>query len=136
MPLNHFSALISPTYRCNADCEYCFEHKTSDVMEVADFELILQRIATYLKQQDVADLTLYWQGGEIFTMPPEWLLRAHDICREITEQSGLRISNSLQSNLIGYRAEVAPRCFRDVQRQYGFFTGLSQSVQKGRGRRS
>ena len=87
MPLNHFSVLISPTFRCNADCEYCFENKTSDVMELDDFERILRRIATYLRQQDVTDLTLYWQGGEIFTMPPEWLLRAHDICREIAEKT-------------------------------------------------
>jgi radical SAM protein with 4Fe4S-binding SPASM domain len=116
MPLNHFSALISPTYRCNADCEYCFEHKTSDVMEVTDFELILQRIVPYLQQQEVTDLTLYWQGGEIFTMPPEWLLRANDICLEITEKSGLRISNSLQSNLIGYRPKwrrVVSEMFKD-----------------------
>ena len=40
MPLNHFSVLISPTFRCNADCEYCFENKTSDVMELEDFDLI------------------------------------------------------------------------------------------------
>ena len=136
MPLNHFSALISPTYRCNADCEYCFEHKTSDVMEVADFELILQRIVTYLRQQDVTDLTLYWQGGEIFTMPPEWLLRAHDICREISEKSRITYHQCASIQPHRLRAAVAPRCVRDVQRQCGFVTGLSQSVQKGRGRRS
>ena len=88
MPLNHFSVLMAPTFRCNADCEYCFENKTSDVMELEDFELIIPRIVTYLQRQEVTDLKIVWTGGEILTMPPEWLLRAHDICREIAEKSG------------------------------------------------
>jgi uncharacterized protein len=102
MPFNCFTALISPTFRCNADCEYCFENKTSDVMELEDFKRILPRIVTYLQQQEIADLTLLWTGGEIFTMAPEWLLSARDLCREISDKTGLHIKNSLQSNLIGY----------------------------------
>ena len=135
MPLNHFSALISPTYRCNADCEYCFEHKTSDVMEVADFELILQRIATYLQQQDVTDLTLYWQGGEIFTMPPSGSSGRTTFAGKSPKRADY-VSPIRFNPTSSATAEVAPRCFRDVQRQCGFVTGLSQSVQKGRGRRS
>ncbi len=102
MPFDTFSVLISPTFRCNADCEYCFENKTSGVMDLVDFQRILVRLATYFRQQEVAELNLYWQGGEIFTMDPEWLLRAHDISREISVKSGLSITNELQSNLIGY----------------------------------
>jgi uncharacterized protein len=102
MPLNHFSVLISPTFRCNADCEYCFENKTSDVMELEDFERIVPKIVTYMRRQEVTDLTLFWTGGEILTMSPEWLHRAHDICREIAEKSEISIKNKVQSNLIGY----------------------------------
>jgi uncharacterized protein len=134
MPLNYFSALISPTYRCNADCEYCFQHKTPDVMEVADFERILHRIATYLRQQDVADLTLYWQGGEIFTMPPDWLLRARDICGEVTEKTGLRIANTIQSNLIGYGPQwrrVVSEMFKDNVGSSLDFPNLHRKVAGG-----
>ena len=82
MPLNHFTVLMSPTYRCNADCEYCFENKTSHVMELEEFELILPRIVTYLQRQEITELRFIWTGGEILTMPSEWLLRANDLCRE------------------------------------------------------
>jgi uncharacterized protein len=102
MPIDYFSVLISPTYRCNADCEYCYQHKTSDLMELEHFERILRKMATYFRDLDVAELKLYWQGGEIFTMDPEWFLRGHDICRQIAQDTGIGISNSLQSNLIGY----------------------------------
>jgi radical SAM protein with 4Fe4S-binding SPASM domain len=102
MPLNHFSVLMAPTFRCNADCEYCFENKTSDVMELADFERIMPKIVTYLRHQEVTELKIVWTGGEILTMSPEWLLRANDLCRETAEKSGIRIKNSVQSNLIGY----------------------------------
>jgi uncharacterized protein len=109
MPLNQFTVLMAPTLGCNADCEYCYENKTSDVMELADFELILQRIVTYLQRQEVTELNLLWTGGEILTMSPEWLLRANDVCRETAEKSKISIENTVQSNLIGY----GPR-FREV----------------------
>ena len=102
MPLNHFSVLMAPTFRCNADCEYCFENKTSDVMELEDFERIMPKIVTYLLHQEVTELKLLWTGGEILTMSPEWLLRAHEICRKIAEKSKIGIENTVQSNLIGY----------------------------------
>jgi uncharacterized protein len=102
MPLDHFSVLVAPTFRCNADCEYCFENKTSDVMELEDFERLLPRIVTYLRRQEVTELKLFWTGGEILTMSPKWLLRANDMCRDISEKSGLRIDNQVQTNLIGY----------------------------------
>ncbi len=102
MPLNCFSIILSPTYRCNADCEYCFEHKTPDTMKLQDFEAILQRVATYFRQREVTDLKIYWTGGEVFTMNPEWFLRAHDIVRTVGERAGVTIENSVQSNLIGF----------------------------------
>ena len=102
MPRDSFSVLISPTYRCNADCEYCFENKTSDMMTLGEFELLFQRISDYLRQQDVSNLTIYWVGGEIFVMDPEWLLRAHDMIRDRAEKAGINVQNLLQSNLVAY----------------------------------
>ena len=102
MPRDSFSVLISPTYRCNADCEYCFENKTSDMMTLGEFELLFQRISDYLRQQDVSNLTIYWVGGEIFVMDPEWLLRAHDMIRDRAEKAGITVQNLLQSNLVAY----------------------------------
>ena len=134
MPIDCFSVLISPTFRCNADCEYCFENKTSDVMELDSFERILGKLATYFRQQDVAELKLHWQGGEIFTMDPEWLLRAHDICREIAQDTGMRIIHVLQSNLIGYGSHwrrVVSEMFNDTLGSSLDFPNLYRKVAGG-----
>ena len=120
MPIDCFSVILNPTYRCNADCEYCFENRTSDVMELEDFECIFRKIADYLRQQEVSDLKLHWEGGEIFTMDPEWLLRAHNISGEISEKSGLRINHRLQTNLIGLWTPLASHRSRDVLRRNRF----------------
>ena len=106
MPLNHFSVLMAPTYRCNADCEYCFENKTSDVMELEDFERILPRIVTYLRQQEVTELKFVWTGGEILTMSPEWLLTANDVCRETAE---LRPDSSYLDPFLRHHAFLTAR---------------------------
>jgi radical SAM protein with 4Fe4S-binding SPASM domain len=112
---------MSPTYRCNADCEYCFENKTSDVMELDDFERIMPKIVTYLGQQEVTELKLIWTGGEILTMPPEWLLRANEVCRETAEKSKISIENTVQSNMIGY----GPRLRRVMSEMFNDNVGSS-----------
>jgi len=121
MPLNCFSVILSPTYRCNADCEYCFEHKASDVMKQQDLELILERVATYLQEQEVTNLRIYWQGGEVLTMDPEWFLRAHETVKRIGERAGITIDNSMQSNLIGF----GPRWREVVSEMFGNQIGSS-----------
>ena len=121
MPLDNFSVLVSPAFRCNADCEYCFANKTEDVMQLDEFERLLEKLTRYLREQDVVDLKLHWQGGEMFTMAPEWFLSAHDVCREMSEKTGLRINNTLQSNLIGYRSHWR----RVVSEMFNDFVGSS-----------
>ena len=121
MPINYFSVLISPTYRCNADCEYCYENKTSDVMKLEDFERILRKTVTYLRRQEVTDLKLYWQGGEILTMTPEWLLRAHDFIRKVGESAGITIECSVQSNLLGF----SPKWRRVISEMFDNHIGSS-----------
>jgi uncharacterized protein len=121
MPFNHFSILVTPTFRCNADCEYCFENKKSDVMDLEDFECMLPKIVSYLRGQEVTELKLFWTGGEILTMPPDWLLRANDLCREISEKSKISIENTVQSNLIGY----GPRFRRVMSEMFNDDVGSS-----------
>jgi len=112
---------MAPTYRCNADCEYCYENKTSDVMELEDFERILSRMVIYFQSQQITELNLLWTGGEILTMSPEWLLRANDISRETAEKSKIKIKNSVQSNLIGY----GPRFRRVMSEMFNDEVGSS-----------
>ena len=105
MPLNCFSVILSRRTAATQIWEYCFEHKTSDVMKLEDLEPILQRVTSYLRSQEVTNLRIYWQGGEVLTMNPEWFLRPHDIVRDVSERSGVTIDNAMQSNLIGFGAQ-------------------------------
>ena len=47
-------------------------------------------------------MTIYWQGGEVMLLPPEWFERAHGLIGEAAAARGRRIEHSLQSNMIGY----------------------------------
>jgi uncharacterized protein len=96
------SLILLPTLRCNADCEYCFENKSSDVMSLDQFRIILQKVTDYMNLMHVTDLTIYWQGGEVFTMEPKWFMRALEIIDKSSQSSGKNIENELQTNLIGY----------------------------------
>jgi uncharacterized protein len=71
-------------------------------MTSEEFDSIFRRLGHYLKRQDVTNLTIYWVGGEIFVMEPDWFFRANETVRNLTEKLGITVSNLLQSNLIGY----------------------------------
>jgi radical SAM protein with 4Fe4S-binding SPASM domain len=98
----HFSLILLPTLECNADCEYCFEQKSDQRLTMDQLEVILGKILDYLDREHIGTLSIYWQGGEVMTLPPEWFERAHAIIRKKVARTGKRIFNYLQSNLIGY----------------------------------
>lgn len=96
------SLILLPTLRCNADCGYCFENKSSHVMSLDQFSIVLDKVTRYMDQMHVTDLTIYWQGGEVLTMEPDWLMRAKELVDKSSQSSGKNIENELQTNLIGY----------------------------------
>lgn len=102
---NGISIIFLPTLNCNAACEYCFEEKSTETMSIDRFRLMLVRILRYLRDQSVENLKIYWQGGEILTMSPNWFEQAYDIMMEESEHYGINLSNELQTNLIGYSAD-------------------------------
>ena len=107
------SLILLPTLRCNADCDYCFEEKSAQVMSLVQFRVVLDKITQYMKATRVDDLTIYWQGGEVLTMEPDWLLRAKDIADKCAQDSGRAIEHELQTNLIGY-GKKWNRVFREM----------------------
>jgi uncharacterized protein len=102
MNSGYFSLILLPTLRCNADCEYCFENKSSYVMTLEQFGIILDKVIAYMDHTHMGRLTIYWQGGEVLTLEPEWFMRAMEIIDKASQVSGKHISNELQTNLIGY----------------------------------
>ncbi|HMK34297.1 MAG TPA: radical SAM protein, partial [Desulfomonilaceae bacterium] len=97
-----FSLIFLPTLKCNAACEYCFEEKSSATMSLDDFGIILAKIMDYMNVTEIPELRIYWQGGEILTMEPDWFMRALDVIRSLAHRNNKRVFNELQTNLIGY----------------------------------
>jgi uncharacterized protein len=102
MVAEHLALILLPTLKCNADCDYCFETRTSDTMTLQQFTLLMDKLLDYMEEGGFEETTIYWQGGEVFTMDPEWFLRARDIIENRAGQRGKRIVNRIQSNLLEY----------------------------------
>lgn len=113
MDSGQLSLILLPTLRCNADCEYCFENKSSVVMTLDRFKIILDKVNDYMDRMHMGELTIYWQGGEVLTLEPEWFLRAKEIIDRSSQSSQRSINNELQTNLIGY-GKRWNRVFREV----------------------
>jgi len=104
----HFSLILLPTLRCNADCEYCFENRTADRLSLAQLDTIIGRVLAYMTAADIDDLTLHWQGGEVLTLPPDWMAEAGARIEQAAAAHGKRVEHGLQTNLIGYRQRWNP----------------------------
>lgn len=99
---SHFSLILLPTLACNADCDYCFENKAEQQLTLDQLELIIQKVMDFLDLEHIGRLSLYWQGGEVMTLPPEWFEKADRIIRRHAEDRKKEVVNYLQSNMIGY----------------------------------
>jgi sulfatase maturation enzyme AslB (radical SAM superfamily) len=101
---NHFSLILLPTLRCNADCTYCFENKTADHLTLEQLSVVVTKVLDFMEEREIAALTIHWQGGEVMTLPPAWFERAHAMIQSAAAARGKRVSHGLQTNMIGYKS--------------------------------
>src|SRR5512139_2447329 len=80
-----FSVILLPTLRCNADCDYCFEKKSEHHLTLDKLSVVVQKVMDHLEQDHVETLSIYWQGGEVMTLPPAWFEEANGIIHEIAD---------------------------------------------------
>lgn len=99
---SHFSIILLPTLGCNADCEYCFENKSDTHLALDDLTVLTDKVMDFLERKHIGRLSIYWQGGEVMTLPPEWFEQAHSIIRQRAEARKKEVVHYLQSNMIGY----------------------------------
>jgi len=118
---NHFSIILLPTNKCNVNCEYCFEDKTSDRMTLDQLSLLTRRVLDYMDEASISRLMVHWQGGEIMTMPAEWFAAAYDLMGDAAAARGKTIEHGLQSNMIAYH----PRWDDVIERMFGNGVGTS-----------
>ena len=98
----HFSLILLPTLRCNADCEYCFENKAKDELTHERLAVLIEKVLEYLDDKQVEELTIYWQGGEVMALPPQWYEQAYRVIEERSTGFSVSVFHSMQSNMIGY----------------------------------
>ncbi len=99
---SHFSLILLPTNKCNVACEYCFEDKTDDFMSHEKLSVVIDKLLDHMERKAIASMTIYWQGGEIMLLPPNWFERASELIRKAADARGKKIEHSIQSNMIGY----------------------------------
>jgi uncharacterized protein len=97
-----FSLILLPTLRCDADCDYCFEKKTEHRLTLDRLSVVAKSVMDHLEQNNIETLSIYWQGGEVMTLSPEWMEEANAVIREIAERSNRKVAHYLQSNMISY----------------------------------
>ncbi len=104
----HFSLILLPINECNVACDYCFEDKTSDFLSLAQLRVVIDKLLDHMERRAIDALTIYWQGGEVMLLPPDWFARAHALIGEAAAARGKRVRHHLQSNMIGYTASWNP----------------------------
>ena len=96
------SLILLPTLACNADCSYCFEEKSGESLSPDRLRVLIEKTLDFMVEWDMESLTIYWQGGEVMTLPPEWFERAHGIIDRAAHDRSRQVRYFLQSNMIGY----------------------------------
>lgn len=116
-----FSLILLPTLQCNAECDYCFEHKSDARLTLDQLTVLMRAVLEHLERSEIETLSVYWQGGEVMTLPPEWFLRAQDVIRELAASMNRQVFHYLQSNLLAY----GPHWNRVVSEMFGGSVGSS-----------
>ncbi len=116
-----FSLILLPTLQCNAECDYCFERKSNAHLSLDQLRVVIQAVLEHLERSRIETLFIYWQGGEVMTLPPEWFLRADEIIRELAAAKSRQVVHYLQSNLLAY----GPRWNRVISEMFGGSVGSS-----------
>jgi uncharacterized protein len=97
-----YSLILLPTLACDADCDYCFESKSEHRLTLDQLSIVIQKVMDHMEENQYETLSIYWQGGEVMTLPPEWFEEANAIIGGIAEVRKRRVLHYLQSNLLAY----------------------------------
>jgi len=96
------SIIFVPTVHCNCDCAYCFQERKHDGISLEDVSTVFNRAASYLARSGVKNVDVWWQGGEVMVLAPEWCLEAGKSITALMRDRGIKAKHSLQTNLMGY----------------------------------
>ena len=119
-----FSVVLLPTLACNAACDYCFEQHRVGMLDHERLELIVRQLLDVAQDQNLKRLNVFWQGGEVTLLSPEWFERAGEIFAEHLSDADVEVVHYLQIESDRLRPLVEPTGPPDVRRQPGHVAGL------------
>lgn len=103
-----YSVILLPTLKCDADCDYCFERKSAHRLTLDGLSVVIRKVMEHLEHNHLETLSIYWQGGEVMTLPPEWFDEANGLIRKAADGRNIHVLHYLQSNMIAYTAKWNP----------------------------
>ncbi len=96
------SVVLLATTACNAACDYCFEDRGGDRLDLERLRRIIDAVLAHMDAERIAHLTLHWQGGEALLLPPRWYAQAQRLIDAAAAAHGKQVEHGLQTNLLGY----------------------------------
>jgi uncharacterized protein len=95
--------VLLPTERCNLDCDYCFAPRSGRVMDMSTVADTARAYADLCRETASARATVWWQGGEVLTLDPEWVRGAVACFAEaFAPNPSCSIRHRVQTNLVAH----------------------------------
>ncbi len=131
---DHFSLILLPTLACNAECDYCFETRTDCRLSLDQISELVRKVMDHLDRNRITSFSIYWQGGEVMTLPPRWFEESFEIIQKIADENNKEVSHFLQSNMIAYGTQwnrVLAEMFRNSVGTSMDFPNLHRKLKSG-----
>jgi len=100
--------VLLPTLECNLRCTYCFEEHPGGRWDIAATRTVLTAIFTFLAEKGLSASRLHWQGGEPLLMGQAYWQAVLPMAAELAARHGVRLVQSMQTNLTLYDAAFGP----------------------------
>ena len=103
--LKRFGIILIPTWGCNNTCDHCFENIGPRTASADFWDLFFRRAREFAEPKGIDRLVIYWQGGEVLTMPAREVERGLRIGEKVFAGSTTELEHHLQTNLMVYSHE-------------------------------
>lgn len=96
------SLVLLATTACNAACDYCFEDRGGERLDLERLRRIIDAVLAHMDAARIDHLDIHWQGGEALLLPPAWYEQAQRLIADAVAASGKQVEHGMQTNLLGY----------------------------------
>lgn len=98
--------VFSVAENCNAGCDYCYlgdrRKNVQGLLTQQEIEVIFGRYARELRQTGIPGAGIFWHGGDVLNVDPEWTSMALDTVNQVFAGNGLSLTHAIQTNMMRY----------------------------------